>query len=196
MKINPKPIAGNWTSGIVLDKHTIKSVPIGYNDYGYMQFDTTRTEVGEALFQLKNRDDWDQVEPLAEELHKSAFPLFPEIGLIVPVPASKARPRQPVYEIARSLARRCGLVSFENIVQKAPHVAGDPQLKDLNTKEEKSAALAGKFSINDGIQENGRWNVLVVDDLFHTGASMEAVCAALATYPKVASIYVAALTWR
>lgn len=196
MKINPKPIAGNWTSGIVLDKHTIKSVPVGYNDYGYMQFDTTRTEVGEALFQLKNRGDWDQVEPLAEELHRSAFPHFPNIGLIVPVPASKVRTRQPVHEVARSLARRCGLVCFENIVIKAPHEAGTPQLKDLNTKEEKSAALAGKFSINDEITENGKWNVLVVDDLFHTGASLEAVCAALATYPKVANIYVAALTWR
>ena len=161
-----------------------------------MQFDTTRTEVGEALFQLKNRGDWDQVEPLAQELATRVIPLFPDIGLIVPVPASKTRARQPVFEIAAALAKKMGLTYFDNIVQKAPAVAGAPQLKDLKTKAEKVAALADRFSINDQINGEGKWNVLVIDDLFDSGASMETVCVALETYNKIDKIYVAVLTWK
>ena len=41
----------------MLDKYTLSSIPIGRNEFGYMQFNTTRTEVGEALFRLKNRND-------------------------------------------------------------------------------------------------------------------------------------------
>jgi predicted amidophosphoribosyltransferase len=57
-------------------------------------------------------------------------------------------------------------------------------------------AIGNGFSVNDEITNVGKWNVLLVDDLFHTGASMEAACNALRAYPKVGKIYVAALTWR
>ncbi len=196
METNVREIQGNWVSGVVLDKHTIRSIPIGENQYGHMQFDTTRTEVGEALFQLKNRNDWTQIEPLADELYNVAFRRFANVGLIVPVPASKTRARQPVFELASALARKTKLTSFEDIVRKAPAATGTSQLKDLNTKTEKIDALAGRFSINDQINGTGCWNALVIDDIYHTGASMEAVCGALATYPKINKIYVAALTWR
>lgn len=196
MQTNLKNINGNWNSGYVLDKHTVSSVPIGHNEFGYMQFNTTRTEIGEALFLLKNRNDWEQVEPLADELKRTAFPLFLGVGLIVPVPPSQARQRQPVFEIASALARKTGLTSFENILQKAPAKAGAQQLKNLNTKTAKVAALAGRLSINDRINGEGTWNVLVIDDIYDTGASMEAVCGVLQTYNKIGKIYVAALTWR
>jgi hypoxanthine phosphoribosyltransferase len=70
------------------------------------------------------------------------------------------------------------------------------ELKYLAGKEAKVEALQARFEINDAIQGNGRWNVLVVDDLFDTGASMEATCALLRSYNKIGEIYVAALTWK
>lgn len=196
MQTNLKQITGNWDLGYALDKHSIKSVPIGHNESGHMQFDTTRTEVGEALFQLKYRNDWKQVEPLAEELKRTAFPLFSNVGLIVPVPPSQIRKRQPVFEIANTLAEKTGLTSFENIVQKTSANASATPLKNLSSSTTKVAALAGRFSINDQITGNGKWNVLVIDDLYDTGASMQAVCGALKTYQKIGKIYVAALTWK
>jgi predicted amidophosphoribosyltransferase len=66
----------------------------------------------------------------------------------------------------------------------------------LNSKEEKIDAIGDSLSINDVIQGDGPWNVLVIDDLFHTGASMEAACKVLRAYSKVRRIYVAVLTWR
>jgi predicted amidophosphoribosyltransferase len=69
-------------------------------------------------------------------------------------------------------------------------------LKDLCTKDEKIEAIGSSFSVNDQISTEEKWNVLVVDDLYHTGASMEAACKVLRAYSKVGKIYVAALTWR
>ena len=85
---------------------------------------------------------------------------------------------------------------FANIVVKAAADTGEQQLKDLTTKEQKVDALMGRFTIKDTITNAGRWNALLLDDLFDTGASMEAVCAALRTYPKIKKVYVAALTWK
>ncbi|WP_456024069.1 hypothetical protein [Pseudomonas protegens] len=54
-----------------------------------------------------------------------------------------------------------------------------------------------KIVTNNGeITTDGCWNVLVVDDLFDSGASMDAACAVLRKYLKVGKIYVAALTWK
>ena len=123
------------------------------------------------------------------------MPKFGPIGLVIPVPASVTRARQPVYEVAAAVAKRIKVESFEGIVCKAA-ANGAVALKNLGTKEEKVAALEGRFTIKDTITNEGRWNALVVDDLFDSGASMEAVCAALRTYRKIDKIYVATLTWK
>lgn len=96
MKVNIKQIVGNWELGLAMDKHSIRSIPIGYDEWGHMRFETERTEVGESLFQLKYRDDWSQVKPLAQCLAEHAFPHFSNVGFIVPMAASNQRARQPV----------------------------------------------------------------------------------------------------
>jgi predicted amidophosphoribosyltransferase len=120
-------------------------------------------------------------------------PKFTAIGFIVPMPASTARPRQPVTAVAEALSALSGIPVFSDILCKAGNGAS---LKDLYTKEEKMQAIGNSFTVNDAIQGEDRMNVLIVDDLFHTGASMEAACTALRKYPKVKNVYVAALTWR
>ena len=170
----------------------LKSTFTGYDSYGHPQFDSTRTEVGEALYQLKFKADWNQVEPLAQSIADRIYLEFENVGFIIPMPATKVRLRQPVLEIATQLGRLVNKPVFCNILLKTPN--GKP-LKDLSTKEEKIAAIGNSLTITDEIEGAGPWNVLLIDDLFHTGASMEAACKALRTYPKVNKIYVAALTW-
>lgn len=196
MKVIIKEIAGNWDKGYALDKHIVSSTFTGHNEYGHATFDTIRTEAGEATFQLKYRSDWSQVEQLAQAIVEHIVPKFQNIGLVIPVPASKLRQRQPVYEVAQSVAKKIAVNSFEGIVTKAAPDAACPALKDLGSKAEKVAALEGRFSLKDTINGEGKWNALVIDDLFDTGASMEAVCATLRTYPKINKIYVATLTWK
>lgn len=196
LKAKLRQIAGNWTDGYVLDKHTLHSQFAGYNAYGYATYDTTRTEAGEALFQLKYRQDFDQVKPLAKAVVRHIVPRFEDIGLVVPAPASTARARQPVPEVAKAVADRIGVPFFDNLVIKSAVLANSSSLKNMDTKEEKIAALEGRFVLNKVITNSGKWNALVVDDLYQTGATMEAVCETLAGYSKIGNVYVAALTWR
>lgn len=196
MKANLRKIEGNWDIGYALDKHMLHSNFLGYDEYGHPRFDNHRTEAGEAVYQLKYRSDWDQVGPLADAIVEHIVPNFGPIGLVIPVPASVTRARQPVYEVAQAVAKRIKVESFEGIVCKAAAATGAVALKNLSTKDEKVAALEGRFTIKDTITNEGRWNALVVDDLFDSGASMEAVCAALRTYRKIDKIYVATLTWK
>lgn len=196
METNLRAIAGNWDAGFVLDKHTLSSTYLGDDQHGHPQFDTKRSEVGEALFQLKYRNDFTRVEPLANELATHIVPRVGTIGLIVPMPATNERARQPVTEIARGLSSRLDVPIFENILIKLPAAADAPQLKDMTDKDAKIAALKGRFGINPCITNEGHWNVLLVDDLFDTGASMEAATAKLREYSKINKIFVAALTWK
>jgi len=193
VKTSIKRITGNWDLGYALDKHVLSSVYLGDNAYGHPQFDTSRSEVGEALFKLKYRGDWAQVAPLANELAVSIYPRFDEVGLLIPMPASNVRPKQPVTAVAKALGQLVKKPLFENLLTKT---LNGTQLKDLTTKEEKREALKGSFSVRDEIDGTGPWNALLVDDLFDSGASLEAACAVLRDYPKIKKIYAAVLTWK
>lgn len=192
MKVSLRQIDGPWDVGWVLDKHIVQSLYAGEDEYGHARFNTTRTEVGEATYQLKYRSDWSQTVVLAQAVVEHIYPKLDKVGFIVPMPASKHRPRQPVTEVANELGRLVKVPVFDNLLLKA---ADGKPLKDLHTKAEKIEAIGNAFSVNDGIEGNGPWNVLLIDDLFDTGASMEAACQVLRAYPKVRKIYVAALTW-
>jgi predicted amidophosphoribosyltransferase len=196
MEAQLKKLEGSWDLGYALHKHTLSSVYLGDDEYGHPRFDTTRSEPGESLYQLKYRGDWDQVKPLAAQVKKSLLPLFGKIGLIIPMPASTVRARQPVNEIATELGRLTDTPVFDNIIVKAPAPQGSPQLKNLHGREEKDAALQGRFSINPAITNEGCWNALLLDDLFDTGATMDAVSKTLRTYKKINQVYAASLTWK
>ena len=193
MKILLRYIPGPWDAGWVLNKHSISSVFLGYDEYGHPRFNTTHTEVGEALYQLKYKNDWTQCKPLAQAIAKHIYPKFANVGFIVPMPASESRPSQPVTEIAKELGVLVNVPVFDNVLSKK---TSGTSLKNLQTKDEKMKAIADSFSVHDEISEDGQWNVLLVDDLFATGATMEAATKALRSYSKVGKIYVAALTWR
>jgi len=193
LKVSIKEIHGVWDQGWVLDKHTLSSTYLGEDEYGHARFETVRTEVGESTYQLKYRQDWNQIEPLARSLADNIFPKLNNVGFIVPMPASTARNRQPVVEIVEALGKIVEKPVFTDLLRKA--FIGQA-LKNLHTKDEKMEALGDSFSVNDELEGEGPWNVLIVDDLFHTGASMESACKVLRAYPKVRKIYVAALTWR
>jgi len=109
------------------------------------------------------------------------------------MPPSTIRARQPVIALANTLARNIGAKMRTDVLVKS---SGGPKLKDLPTKQDKLNALQGRFQINDSIQGDGPLNVLLLDDLFDTGASAEAACTALRTCRKITRIYFAAVTWK
>lgn len=193
MKVSIKQIGGIWDLGYALDKHVLSSEFIGYNEFGHPEFNTTRTEVGESLFRLKYRGDWSQIQPLANELATRIFPKFKDVGFLVPMPASITRAKQPVTVLTIELGKMLGKPVYDNLLVKK---STGKQLKNVNTKAEKLEILKDSFSINDAIGGAGPLNALLVDDLFATGASLEAACTAMRNYAKIRSVYVATLTWK
>jgi predicted amidophosphoribosyltransferase len=193
VEVSLKVVHGNWDLGFVLDKHTLSSAYLGDDASGQAQFDTRRTEAGEALFRLKYRHDRTQIEPIAQALAMHICPRFGRVDLLIPMPPSTLRAWQPVIALGNALARRIGAKMQQGILSKA---AGGPKLKDLSTRQEKLTALQGRFQISDSIPDGGPFNTLLLDDLFDTGATAQAACAALRTYRKIGRIYVAAVTWK
>ena len=144
MQVQVKKLEGSWDLGDALHKHTLSSIYVGDDEYGHPRFDTTRSEPGEALYQLKYRGDWEQAKPLAAQAVYTA-PVFGKIGLIVPMPASTVRVRQPVDEIAEELGRLTDTPVFATLVVKALVPQGNVQLKNMHSREEQEAALQGRF---------------------------------------------------
>lgn len=192
MKVNVRPLSGRFNHGYALDKHTISSTPNGTYENGRTKYDTVRTEAGQAVYLLKYKQQRAHILPLAQAINTHIVPLLPKFSLIVPMAASNPRPEQPVTAVANALGALINKPVFE-LLSKA---AGGPKLKDLYLRSEKDAALEGTISLNRIIKNEGRWNALLIDDLHHSGASIDAACDVLRTYEKIGEIYVATLTWR
>lgn len=193
MHTDVKRIYGSWNLGYVLDKHTISSTPVGYYENGRTKWDTKYTDVGGLVYQMKYRRQLQHAPVLAKAVAEVIVPRLPQFSMIIPMPATKPRARQPVTEVANALGQQLNIPVFEGMLSKA---AGGRLLKDLHTREEKDAELAGKITLNRVITNEGKWNALLLDDLHDSGASLDAACAALRQYEKIGEIYVAALTWK
>ncbi|ARN64664.1 amidophosphoribosyltransferase [Vibrio vulnificus] len=195
MKTNLKRIYGSWDLGYSLDKHTLSSVCVGENEWGYPVFDTERSEAGEALYHLKYKGDFSQIDSLASSISSQIVPSLGEISFITSMPPSKVRAKQPVEELAKAVSQKCGLPYAGGFIfKKYP----TPQMKDMNTTEDKVQTLMDALSINlqsIHLPERG-YNVLIIDDLFDSGTSLEAATQTLKTCDKINQVFVATATWK
>jgi predicted amidophosphoribosyltransferase len=108
MKINPVQIQGAWRIGWALDVHTASSEFLGYEQHGPPQFDTTRSPLGELLYQLKYRGQQtaEQVADVMSEFFDDKPMALSRIDMIVPMPPSTERSVQPVAQVAVALGRK------------------------------------------------------------------------------------------
>ena len=116
---------------------------------------------------------------------------FKTVGLVIPMPPSKNRTVQPLTLLAEAVAKKLDKPFFEKILVKN---ITTPLMKDLVTKEDKENALKGALSINDEITNDGKWDFLIIDDLYSSGASLGVATDILKTYNKVNNIYVGAFS--
>lgn len=186
---NPQKISGNWAEGYTLDLHMKSAEFLGYDGQGRAQFDKVRTEVGEAVYQLKyGSRDASETGKLAATAATFIRNWKAKIDIVVPMPASKRRHVQPVYLVAKALAVRLGL-----------EFAGDAVTRNKQTPELKNVSVAERQKVLAGVHEvdaervKGR-NVLLFDDLFQTGATMNAVAVILRSKGGAARVYALALT--
>ncbi len=186
-KVTPRQILGKWRKGFALDLHTLSSTAIGYNDSGHMQFDTIRSEVGELLYKLKNKGDQSVVAEIADAAAELLKPSLNKIDIIVPVPPSTARQVQPVTLLVNAIGDRVRLP----VVNAVTKIKETPQLKNIYDLDERTKLLDGAFKIDPSIAGK---RVLLFDDLYRSGATMNAITVALLDDGKVADVMALAIT--
>ena len=181
-------IIGNWREGFALDIHTVSSLPIGYNEYGHMQFDTTRSLIGELLYKLKTKRDTSVVDEIADTASAFLGRWNQPIDIIVPVPPSNQRSVQPVSLIADALSTRLGK-PVADCVAKTREAR---QLKNVFDLDERLRLLDGLYTVAAGAVEGRR--VLLFDDLYRSGATMNAISEVLQQRGRAADVVALAIT--
>jgi predicted amidophosphoribosyltransferase len=169
VEIHPQRIAGNWKSGVALDFHTTSSTPIGQNEYGHMQFDTVRPEIAELLYQLKYRSDQNAAKSIIDTAVDFLGPRRSKFDLIIPVPPSTQRAIQPVLVLAIGIGKALSVPVVSCITTTRPTT----QLKGVTDPEERKALLDGLYAV-DKAETRGK-HILLFDDLFRSGATMNAI---------------------
>lgn len=191
--INRMRIPGSWKEGYVLDYHTVSSQFLGHDQFGHPQFETKRSEIGELLYKLKYKLDQSAIESIVETAAHFARAFIKarnlSLDFIIPAPPSRERDFQPVFEITKQLGAALGIPLINDCINK---IKDTPELKDVYDYEERTKLLEGAYSIApDSIKGK---NILLFDDLYRSGATLNAITSILYSTGKAANVYVLALT--
>ena len=169
--INPQHIDGPWIEGFVLDRHILSSRPLGYLGE-HMQFDTTRSPLGELIYQLKYRNG--QVDDIVETAVTFARERWEgNIDGVVPSPPSLHRARQPVMLLADGVAKGLGVPMFTNAVEKT---TATQQMKNVPIHEREPLLAEAIQPGTDSVQNR---RILLLDDLWETGSTLSRVAEVL-----------------
>ena len=190
VETHPKEIAGPWTKGFALDDHTISSDRIGDDEFGRPLFDTKRSEIGELLHRLKYQGDPSVLKAIATAAGDFVRSRDWPVDLIVPVPPSKPdRPVLPSVAVAEAVGARLGIpVCFDSVV-KVKHTL---ELKDVRSRKERLELLRDAYRASE--PDLAGKKVLMIDDLYRSGATLTAVTNALYEGGEAEDVYALTLT--
>jgi predicted amidophosphoribosyltransferase len=104
------------------------------------------------------------------------------------MPTKKQRIMQPVFEIASALAATFGIAVDTKSVSKTSSTL---QMKDIGDYSARVVALESTIRVEADL--NGK-RILLVDDLFQSGASMNVVARAIKDLGHARAVYAIALT--
>ena len=207
MTINLQKLNGHWTEGFALDLHTTGSTPIheiktikiiidgkekDVQVWGERTgWDTKRPEIAEHLYQLKYRHDRTHIQPVAAEAanflsSKTNWNLHK----IIPIPPSDtSRSFQPVYELAKAIGILRNLeVDFKTLKK----LKLTSQLKDIENAEQRREILKDAFDTE--VNSLMGKNILLFDDLFRSGETLNAANDLLKNKGNAANIFVLTVT--
>ena len=188
MNISPVELAGLWDYGWALDIHTINSTYIGEDSFGNSRYNTERSEIGEAIYRLKYKMDIRAVEEIAAAAVKfiEAHMADSNIDIILPVPPTLDRPFQPVFAIAEEIAKRTNIFYLDNLLEKNTDIPAKNMTSDEKTKT--------VFPIICTKKAKRDCNILLIDDIYHTGTTLNSCVRALREDSRIKKIYVLTMT--
>jgi predicted amidophosphoribosyltransferase len=182
-------IPGRWREGYVLDYHTRSSEFLGYDEVGHARFDTTRTEIGDLLYRLKYKREGDVLDSIVAIAAKFVRKWGIQIDAIVPVPATRLRRPQPVVEMAKGLGMALDVPTVSELIQNVKNIK---ELKDVFDYGERIKLLDQAFTVRDDSLRGN--SVLLFDDLYRSGATMNASARVMSEKAGCAQIYALAIT--
>lgn len=191
--IRPILLKGRWREGFVLDFHTIGSTYLGDDEYGHPVFDTKRTEIGELLYRLKYRSDISVLDEIAQTATDFINGWKVGVEVIIPVPPSRSgRSKQPVLILADTIGKRLDIPVRKSCITRAKKI---PELKNIYEYQERIRLLEGAHTIQSSesflIEKK---KILLFDDLYRSGATMNAITELLYTRGQVADVFAFAIT--
>jgi len=189
LEIQPTEIKGSWDAGYVLDRHTVSSTMIGYNEFGHPEFDTQRSPLGELVYRLKYKGDKNVIPSIVEAVVSFLQGRAIQADVIVPMPPSKLqRSYQPVIEVASALSNALKIALDTTSLKKTK---ATPQMKDVGDYSARVAALEAAFTVGKDLEGK---RILLIDDLFQSGATMNVVAKTLREQGHAKAVYAIALT--
>ncbi|MDB5069415.1 MAG: hypothetical protein JWM87_526 [Candidatus Eremiobacteraeota bacterium] len=188
VQIHPQPISGRFTAGIALDFHTTSSIPIGENEYGHMQFDTVRPEIAELLYQLKYKGNQSAASSIIDTAADFLREHRGKFDLIIPVPPSVPRALQPVLVLATGIGAALKVPVVSCITTTRPAT----QLKGVTDPDQRMELLDGLYAVVRTVTRDKR--VLLFDDLFRSGSTINAITEVLLTEGRAKSVRALTIT--
>ena len=156
---HPRQLKGPWQAGWALGFHS-----------SFTGAEWNRSSTGELAYRLKYQGDLEAIPPLVEQSVTliSEHPELAQVDTILPVPPSSPRQVDPVSTFALALGQHIGIPVMKSLAKTRQT---SPQ-KELHTLAQKLANVAGAFGIQTPVKGK---RLLVVDDLFDSGATLEEI---------------------
>lgn len=197
---------GHWNEGYALDLHTSSSKPIreigkkieiidGKETESFHEiilgWDTKYTEIGEHMNKLKYWHERNRLPIIANEAAKFLNDKTEwEIDFMIPVPPSDTtRKWQPVEELAKAIGAIRKLTVDLWTLKKLKSTS---QLKDVKDADRRREILKGAFDIFSNSLDGK--NVLLFDDLFRSGETLNAVYDIVKNKGNAKKVYVLTIT--
>lgn len=182
--IKPIKITGAWNEGIVISNHMLKSTFLGYDEKGNEIFKNKRTELGELIYKFKYKNDKKCLDKIMNILKPilDNWNIKEQIDIVIPVPPSnKNRIYQPVCVLAKEISIYLNKEYDSKILFKLNNI----QAKD-------GSNIKNTIIQNSKIKEPS--NILVIDDLYSSGSTLNEVCKVLKKDKNVKRIYCLVMT--
>ena len=186
VKINPMIIEGNWKEGYTLDYFMLESNYKGEDIFGYPIFDVKYSEIGKAMNELKYHKEYNKAIEIANivtKFIKEEWKIADKIDGIIATPPTYSREIQPLFQVVKHLGENLQKPISLDFFRKL----SSEELKKL--PQEKKLELF-KNSIIKERKLTKRGNILLVDDIFSTGATLRNLCELLKEDIYVDDIYV------
>lgn len=184
-------LKGNWKKGFAYDVHTISSTYLGADEYGHEQWETTRSEMGQLIYDLKYKQNTSVVSSIVDLLLKmDGIEIIDQVDCIVPIPATNPnRTAQPVLEIVCELEKYVDIpVMYDLLTMER----GGPELKNVFDPSRRQELLREKLILSDKHNISNQ-NILLIDDLYRSGATLKEATELLYD-AGVQNVYVIAMT--